>query len=458
MAQPTVKTQASEKRIKNFSEVSLGFPKKIVFEEARRCPQCVTPTCVKGCPLGIDIPRFIRSLREGNVGAAYAKIKEQNCFPSVCGRICSAPCEASCILNEEGAPPIGIRALERYAADFGRSKIPKRSQPFLGGRKIAVVGSGPTGLTAASELAQRGYQVTVFESFDKPGGVLRYGIPEFRIPKKTLDIEINEIRASGIKMELNFPVGHTASLEELSRQDFAAILLATGAGIPKFMDLPGANLGGVYYGEEFLMRVNRAKGSFSSRKPDKLPVGQRIAVIGSGNTALDCARIGVRLGREVTLVFRRTEEDMRVKREERAYAKEEGVRFEPMAKPVEILADSSHFVGGLKCVRMDYADTDGSGKWQIAEVPDSDFVIDVDTVVIAIGHHPNSLISKDAPHLKTNTDGTFRVNEKNGMTSIPAVFAAGNVRTNAGPVIEAISSGKKAADEIDGYLKTKRES
>ena len=453
MAQPAVKTQPSERRVKNFGEVSLGFPKKLVFEEARRCPQCVDPVCMKGCPLGIDIPRFIRSLREGNVAGAYAKIKEANCFAAVCGRICSAPCEAACILNEEGAPPIGIRALERYAADFGRTKIAKRDQTFLGGKKIAVVGSGPTGLTAAAELAQRGYRVTVFESFDKPGGVLRYGIPEFRIPKKTLDHEIDEIRASGVTIEVNFLIGHTATLEELVHQDFAAVLLATGAGIPKFMDLPGANLGSVYYGEEFLMRVNRAKSSFFSRKLDKLPVGQRIAVIGSGNTALDCARSGVRLGREVTLIFRRTEEDMRVKREERAYAKEEGVRFEPMVKPVEILADQSHFVGGLKCVRMDYADVHGSGDWQITRVPDSEFVIDVDTVVIAVGHNPNSLVGKNGSHLKINDDGTFKVNEKTGITSMPGIFAAGNVRTNAGPVVEAIASGKKVAEEIDHYLK-----
>ena len=408
---------------------------------------------MKGCPLGINIPRFIRCLREGNVAGAYEIIKEENYFPSVCGRICSAPCEAACILSEEGAPSIGIRALERYAADFGRSKAAKRNQAFLGGKKIAIVGSGPTGLTAAAELAQRGYQVTVFESFDKPGGVLRYGIPEFRIPKKILDNEINEIRGFGVKIEVNSAIGYTTTLEELMRQDFTAVLLATGAGIPKFMDLPGANLGGVYYGEEFLMRVNRAKTTFFLRKLDKLPVGQRIAVIGSGNTALDCARIGVRLGREVTLIFRRTEEDMRVKRQERVYAKEEGVHFEPMVKPVEILADPSHFVGGLKCVRMDYADTDGSGEWKITQVPDSEFVIDVDTVVIAIGHNPNSLVSKNVPQLQTNNDGTLKVNEKNGITSVPGVFAAGNVRTNTGPVIGAIASGKKAAEEIDDYLK-----
>jgi glutamate synthase (NADPH/NADH) small chain len=408
---------------------------------------------MKGCPLGIDVPRFIRFLREGDVDSAYAKIREKNCLPSICGRICTAPCEAACILNEEGAPPIGIRALERYAADFGRSKTARRSQTFLGGKKVAIVGSGPAGLAAAAGLAQRGYQVTVFESFDKPGGVLRYGIPEFRVPQKVLDHEINEIRALGVKMEMNFLIGHTATIEELQQQGFAAILLATGAGIPKFKDLPGTNLGGVYYGEEFLMRVNRAQAFLFHRKPDKLPLGQKIAVIGSGNTALDCARIGVRLNREVTLIFRRTEEDMYIRKDERAYAKEEGVCFEPMVKPVEILADPNHFVGGLKCVRMDYADVDGAGKWEIAQVPGSEFILDVDTVVIAVGHNPNSLVNKDVPHLATNSDGTYKVHDNSAMTSIPGVFAAGNVLTNAGPIVEAIASGKKAAEEIDNYLK-----
>lgn len=402
--------------------------------------------------MGIDIPGFIRLLREGNVAGAYARIRERNCLPAICGRVCTAPCETACVLNDEKAP-IGIRALERYASDFGRSKAAKRRQASRGGKKVAVVGSGPAGLAAAAELARRGYAVTVFESFDKPGGVLRYGIPEFRIPKKILDNEINEIRAPGVDIETNFLIGRTAALEELPRRDFAAVLLATGAGIPKFMDLPGANLGGVYYGEEFLMRVNRAKSSLFSRGIPRLPMGQKIAVIGSGNTALDCARIGVRFGREVILIFRRSEEDMYVRREDRTYAKEEGVRFEPMVRPAEILAGPEHFVGGLRCVRMDYADSDGSGRWQITEVPGSEFVLDVDTVIIAVGHNPNSLLSKETPQLKTNKDGTLKVDEKSGATSIPGVFAAGNVRTNAGPLVEAMASGERAAEEIDAYLK-----
>lgn len=406
---------------------------------------------MKGCPLGINIPGFIRALREGNAADALAKIKEQNSLPSICGRICAAPCEVSCILTNEGAP-IGIRDLERYASDAGKTRASKRVNGPRG-KKVAIVGSGPAGLTAASELAHRGYQVTIYESMDKPGGILRYGIPEFRIPKKILDQEINEIKTLGVDIQTNFFIGHTMTLEELTGQGFEAVLLATGAGIPKFTDLPGTSLGGVYYGEEFLMRVNRANIGGVSKNISKLPVGQKIAVIGSGNTALDCARIGVRLGSKVTLVFRRPEEDMYVDEEEGRYAKEEGVHFEAMVKPVAILAGADNFVGGLKCVRLDYADEGGSGQWQITEAPGSEFVLDVDTVVIAVGHNPNSLISKEDAKLKVNKDGTLKINPKNGMTSIPGIFAAGNVRTNAGPVVDAIASGKKAAAEIDEYLK-----
>lgn len=392
-------------------------------------------------------------MREGDVNAAYEKIREQNCLSSICGRICPAPCEQACILTEEGSSPIGIRALERYASDFGRSKTVRRNPAFLGEKRIAIVGSGPAGLTAAGQLAQRGYQVTLFESFDKLGGILCYGIPEFRIPKKVLDSEINEVKALGVKIETNFLIGNTSTLEELMDDGFSAVLLATGAGIPKFMDLPGANLGGVYYGEEFLMRINRSKGSLFPKKLDKLPVGQKIAVIGSGNTALDCARIGVRLGREVKLVFRRTEDDMYVDDAERTFAKEEGISFQPMVRPIEILSDPDNFVGGLKCIRMDYADAKGSRQWQIMPVPGSEFVLDVDTVVIAVGHNPNVLVgARQAVPLWVNKDGTVKVDQKTGETSIPGVFAAGNVRTNAGPVVGAIASGKQAAEEIDRYL------
>ncbi len=406
---------------------------------------------MQGCPLGINIPGFIRHLREGQIREAYERIKEKNPLPSICGRICSAPCEVSCVLTDEGAP-IGIRALERYSSDFGRTKQ-KRQTVFSKGKKIAIVGSGPAGLAAASELAAQGYQVTIYEALDKPGGVLRYGIPEFRIPKKILDEEIGEIKALGVEIETNFFIGQTATLKDLFEKGFVAILLATGAGMPKFMELPGSNLGGVYYGEEFLMRVNLTRPATFSRQKPNFMLGSKVAVIGSGNTALDCARACVRYGSQVNLVFRRTEEEMRVRREEYEFGKEEGIAAEPLVKPIEIVANLNNFVGGLKCIRMDYAESTEEGKWDLVPVPDSEFVLDVDTVIIAIGHKPNSLIGKFDSHLVMNAEGTIRLDEETGMTSIPAVFACGNVVTNAGPVVEAIASGKNAAKNIVSYLK-----
>jgi len=372
-------------------------------------------------------------------------------LPSVCGRICSAPCEAACVFADEDAP-IGIRALERYAADFGKLHS-RNGKPSLKGKKIAVIGGGPTGLSAAADLAKKGYQVTIFEALDEPGGVLRYGIPEFRIPKKNLDNEINEIAALGVELKTAFFGGQIMTVEEFFEQGFSAVLLATGAGVPKFIGLPGVNLGGVYYGEEFLMRVNLTRPNIFSRHIPNFFIGKNIAVIGSGNTSLDCARAAVRFGCEATLLFHRTEDEMRVQKIERDYGKEEGVCFEPLVKPVEILANSNNFVGGLKCIRMDYADFNSTGKWQLTEVPDSEFILDVDTVIIAVGHKPNSLISKFSPGLKLNDDESIMIDNETGMTSIPGVFAAGNAVTDAGPVVEAIVSGKKSAEFINKYLR-----
>ena len=450
MAQPNVKTQPGEKRRNNFNEVSFGYTKKITAEESKRCPQCSDPVCMQGCPLGINIPGFIRQLRENNVAGAYQTIKDKNPLPSICGRICSAPCEAACVLNDESSP-IGIRALERFAADYGKSKVTRQQRK---GKKIAIIGSGPAGLTAAYELAQKGYQVTIFEALDHPGGVLRYGIPEFRIPKKFLDQEINEIKMLGVEIQTNFYIGQTKTIQELKDEGFCAILLAMGAGIPKFMDLPGHSLGGVYYGEEFLMRVNLTKPGLFSRNTPNFPLGQKVAVIGSGNTALDCARTAVRFGCDVSLIFRRTEEDMRVRREEKEFAKQEGIKLEPLIRPIEIMADQDNFVGGLKCERMDFADDGVSEEWRLLPVPESDFIMEVDTVIIAIGHQPNSLLNKLMPDLILDDDGTIQIDEETYLTSIPDVFAAGNVVTNAGPVVSAIASGKAAAEKIYQALTT----
>lgn len=453
MLKSKVITQAAAKRIGNFNEVSLGYSKKIAVDEARRCPQCTDPKCIDACPAGIDIPKFIRSLREGDVPGAFLKIKEENCFPSVCGRICFAPCEDACILAKENSP-IGIRALERYVADFGKSRFSKNEVISKAAKRVAIIGSGPSGLSAASSLSNKGYSVEVFESSDKPGGILCYGVPGFRIPKKVLDSEINDIKAAGVEIKNNFLIGKTVMIEELFDLGFDAVLIATGAGIPKLMDIPGVNLGGVYYGEEFLMRTNLIKTNIFSRNVPSFPLGERIAVIGSGNTALDCARSAIRFGREVNMIFRRTEDDLMVRFEERQYAQEEGVNFHSLTRPIEIMSNPSGFVGGLKCVRMDYADEDSSGKWQLATVPDSEFIIEADTVIIAIGHKPNTLTCKDSIGISpTKTrNGTIKVNDHDLMTNIEGVFACGNVVSDARPLVEAIASGKRAAEGIDLYL------
>lgn len=431
----------------------IGFSKRVSAEEARRCPQCADPVCVQGCPLSVDIPAFIRLLREGNLTAAYEKISERNLFPSICGRICSAQCEVKCILNNERAP-ISIRALERYIADFGRAKVKKSGQEPRG-KKVAVVGAGPAGLAAAAELAQKGYLPTIFEALDKPGGVLRYGVPDFRIAKKVLDGEINGIKALGVEIVTNFFIGKTATIDDLLAEGFSAVLLATGAGVPRLMDIPGTNLGGVYYGEEFLMRVNLMKANIFSRYIPTFPIGQKVAVIGSGNTALDCARCAVRFGSDVTLIFRRTEEEMRVRDDERDYGKEEGICIEPLVKPTEILSNQENAVRGVKCIRMDYADTQGDGTWQVIPVPDSEFVIEADTLIIAIGHRPNAYVARDNKNIKVAAQGTIKINPETFMTTQEKVFAVGNVVTNAGPVIDAISAGQKAAISIDQYLALK---
>jgi glutamate synthase (NADPH) small chain len=448
MAQFPIKIQSSEKRNRNFQEVSLGYPKQVAQEEAKRCLQCSDPVCSRACPLGIDIPQFIRFLREGNITAAYDKIKEKNWLPSVCGRICAAPCEVICILQNEKAP-IGVRALERYTADNGRKGAPRLPKPM--GRKVAIIGSGPSGLTAAVELARLSYAVTIFEALDKPGGVLRYGIPEFRLPRKILDQEISDLKQMGIEIRTNAFIGQTTTLEELSKEGFVAVLLAMGSGVPKLIDLPGANLGGVYYGEEFLMRVNLNKSNVFAQKSANFFMGGKIVVIGAGNTALDCARVGVRFERDVTLMFRRGEDELLVRRDERDQAKEEGVKLEPLVRPVEIIANEHGFVAGVKCIRLDYARMHEHEPWQLVELPDSSFVLDADTVVIATGHQPNSIVGKLSPQLNLNVDKTIKVDE-DAATSLPGIFACGNVTTTAGPVVEAMASGKKAALNIHTFL------
>lgn len=418
-----------------------------------RALQCLKPGVSAGCPLGIDIAAFIRALAEGHAAGALTKIREQNPLPAICGRVCTAPCEISSARDQQDVPP-GIRALERYAADFGKPKFAVRRSPARTGRKAAVIGSGPAGLTAAAELAHKGCRVTVFEAFDQPGGILRYGIPAFRLPPKILYDEIQEIKSLGVEIKTNCYAGKNINFSDLSTQGFEAILLATGAGVPQLQDLPGANLGGVYYGEEFLLRVNLAQRhrASSGNKDSDFHLGARVVVLGAGYMAIDCARAAVRWGKQATLVSPQALEDKKVIHEESAYAGQEGVHIESLARPLEIVGNDNHFARAVQCVRLDYADARATGHWELIPVPDSEFVLETDSVIIAMGHEPNSLIRRDVPQLKVNDDGTVWINQDDSMTSIRGVFACGNVVTKAGPVVEAMASGKKAAADIDKYL------
>jgi len=406
---------------------------------------------MEGCPLGIDIPGFIRHIRENEPRQALARIREKNMLSAICGRLCPAPCERACVFYEDGAP-IAIRALERYAADYGQARLPARSSP-VSQKKVAVVGSGPTGLSAAAHLAHLEYGVTIFESFPAPGGVLRQGVPEFRLPRKVLDSEIDFMESLGIEIKTNVLAGQTAGLGEILGLGYSAILLALGAGTPKFLDIPGTNLGGVYYAEEFLLQLNLLAGGRLFREEFPLPVGDRVVVVGGGYAALDCSRMARRLGKEAIVVFHRTQDEMEARIEEREYAREEGVRLEPLVNPIEILGDDRNWVAGLKCTRLDFANPQESGAWQLVPVPESEFVLEADTLIIAVGHQPNSAIIKKTPNLKVNPDGTIYTNPENRMTSMAGVFAAGPIARGPTSVVEAMAEGKKVAEQMDQYLK-----
>jgi len=453
--------QPAKERIKNFLEVALGFSKSEAEEEARRCLQCKNAPCSKGCPVGIDIPAFIKLIKEGKQKEALEKIKEKNNLPGICGRVCPQEdqCEAVCVLNKKKIP-INIGALERYAADYEIDRLSvigyrlshKHRTPNTEHRdKLAVAGSGPAGLTCAADLARMGYEVTLFESLHLPGGVLMYGIPEFRLPKKIVQNEVDYIKSLGVDIKTDTLIGNTYSLEDLCKEGFKAIFIGTGAGLPQFLGIAGENLDRVYSANEFLTRVNLMKAYKFPEYATPVNIGKKIAVIGGGNVALDSTRVALRLGKRAVLVYRRTEKEMPGRIEEINNAKAEGVIFKFLTQPVKIIGDGKGFVKALECIKMELGEPDASGRRRPLPIEDSNFVLDVDTVIVAIGQNPNPLLPKVTPSLKTNEDGTIWV-DKNFMTSIPGVFAGGDIITGADTVISAMGAGKKAALAIDRYI------
>jgi glutamate synthase (NADPH/NADH) small chain len=442
----------------NFDEVSLGYTLEEAIQEAKRCIQCKRPRCVSGCPVNIRIPEFIDQIAKGNIDRAAEIIKETNNLPAICGRVCpqEEQCEAKCILGVKG-DPIAIGRLERFAADYALEKERKNQVPVSNGIKVAIVGSGPAGLTAAADLAKYGYEVHIFEAFHEPGGVLIYGIPEFRLPESLVRKEIEGIKDLGVKIHTNIIIGKTITIDELLEQGFKAVFIGSGAGLPKFMNIPGENLNGVYSANEYLTRINLMKAYDFPNNHTPIKVGHRVSVVGGGNVAMDAARSALRLGaEEVRIVYRRSEKEMPARLEEIHHAKKEGIIFDTLVNPVEVIGDNG-WVTGLKCVRMELGEPDSSGRRRPIEIPDSEFIQNVDIVIMAIGTSPNPLIVSTTPDLKAHSWGGIIVDEETGETSKEGVYAGGDAVTGAATVILAMEAGKKAAKAIHEKLKTRED-
>lgn len=446
--------QPAAERIKNFQEVALGYGEETAKIEAGRCLQCKTAPCRNGCPVEVDIPAFIKLIREGKFAEAALKIKEKNSLPAVCGRVCpqEVQCESLCVLGKKGSP-VAIGRLERFCADFEREQ--KTTAPAAvkrTGDKVAIVGSGPAGLTAAGDLALAGYQVTVFEALHKPAGVLVYGIPEFRLPKSIVAAEVEYIKNLGVELLTNVVVGKTITVDELFEQGYKAVFIGSGAGSPQFLRIPGENLNGVYSANEFLTRTNLMKAYDFPHQQTPIGLGKRVAVVGGGNVAMDSARTALRLGAEkVSLVYRRSEKEMPARHEEVEHAKEEGIDFNMLTNPVKVIGNEEGWVAGLECVKMELGEPDASGRRSPVEIAGSNFILPVETVVIAIGNTPNPLIPHTTPGLEISRKGTINVDEE-GKTAREGVYAGGDIVTGAATVISAMGAGKRAAKAIHEYL------
>ncbi len=445
-------------RNKNFKEVALGYTKEQAMDEAQRCLNCKTRNCVAGCPVRIQIPEFIKEVAEGNFEEAYQIIAKSSSLPAVCGRVCpqETQCEGKCVRGIKGEP-VAIGRLERFVADYhNENSSTVLEKPKSNGHKVAVVGSGPAGLTCAGDLAKMGYDVTIFEALHMAGGVLVYGIPEFRLPKDIVQKEIDGLKELGVKVETNMVIGKVLSIDELKDEyGFEAVFIGSGAGLPKFMKIPGENLKGVYSANEFLTRVNLMK---AYKRDAETPIGRckRVAVVGGGNVAMDAARSALRLGaEEVYIIYRRSRNELPARAEEVEHAEEEGIVFKFLTNPIEILPDENRFVGGIKCVEMELGEPDESGRRRPVVKQGSEFEIPVECVIMALGTSPNPLIKDTTEGLATQKWGGIIAEEETGLTSREGIYAGGDAVTGAATVILAMGAGKNAAQAIDEYIRKK---
>ncbi len=450
-----VREQEPAVRAKNFDEVCLGYNKEEAMAEASRCLQCKNPRCVQGCPVNIDIPGFIKEVVDGNTGEAYKVISKYSALPAVCGRVCpqESQCESMCVRGIKG-DAVSIGKLERFVADTAREEgIKPTVEAEKKGKKVAVIGSGPAGLTCAGDLAKMGYDVTIFEALHKAGGVLSYGIPEFRLPKDSVVAgEVENVKALGVKIETNVVIGKATTIDELMEEEgFDAVFVGSGAGLPRFMGIPGENANGVFSANEYLTRSNLMK-AFDESYDTPIVAGKKVAVVGGGNVAMDAARTALRLGAEVHIVYRRSEEELPARVEEVHHAKEEGIIFDLLTNPTEILVDGEGNVSGMKCIRMELGEPDESGRRSPVEIEGSEFTLDVDTVIMSLGTSPNPLISSTTAGLDINRRKCIVAEEETGKTTKDGVYAGGDAVTGAATVILAMGAGKKAAKGIDEFL------